>query len=56
MSILTRLSRYATDYRARRRQAQTYAHVTSLPREIQKDIGWPDAYRPSRQTGRGRSG
>lgn len=44
MSILNRLSRYATDYRARRLRARTYIEVTSLPREIQKDIGWPDAY------------
>ena len=44
MSILNRLSRYATDYRARRRRVRTYIEITSLPREIQKDIGWPDAY------------
>jgi hypothetical protein len=44
MSILNTLNRYVADYRARRLRARTYAHVTSLPHEIQKDIGWPEAY------------
>ena len=42
MSIINTLNRYAADYRARRR-LRTYIEITNLPRDIQKDIGWPDA-------------
>ena len=45
MSIVNSISRYAADYRARRRRLRTYLEISSLPREIQKDIGWPDANR-----------
>lgn len=44
MSILSTITRLASDYRARRRRLNTYLAVTSLPRELQKDIGWPDAF------------
>ena len=44
MSILTKISNYASDLRLRRQRARTYMMVTSLPRDIQKDIGWPDAH------------
>lgn len=44
MSFLNTISRCASDYQARRRRLRTYQEITSLPREIQKDIGWPDAY------------
>ncbi len=44
MSILSAIGNYAADIRQRRLRARTYLEVTSLPREIQKDIGWPDAY------------
>ena len=47
MSFLSTITAYAVDLRARRQRARTYLEVTSLPREIQKDIGWPDAYAPS---------
>lgn len=43
MSILTTISRAAADYRARRRRLQTYLELSSLPLEIQKDIGWTGA-------------
>lgn len=43
MSFLDSLRRYAEDYRARRRRMRSYLEIASLPREIQKDIGWqPD--------------
>lgn len=44
MSVLSTITRYAADYRARRRRMRTYMHLTSLPLEIQKDIGWIDAF------------
>ena len=44
MTLLDTLTRYATDYQARRRRFRSYQEITSLPREIQKDIGWPDSY------------
>lgn len=40
MSILSALSRYAGEYRARRRRLRTYMHIAGLPAEIRKDIGW----------------
>ena len=43
MSILNTISRLASDYRARRRRLATYLEISSLPHDIQKDIGWPDA-------------
>jgi hypothetical protein len=47
MSIMTTLSRFAADYRAARARHETECSVRSLPLEIQKDIGWPEAYRHS---------
>lgn len=44
MSVFSAIGRYAADYRARRRRFQTYLQISGLPREIQKDIGWPDAF------------
>lgn len=44
MSVFSAIGRYANAYRERRRQLQTYMEISSLPREIQKDIGWPDAF------------
>jgi hypothetical protein len=44
MSVFSSIGRYAADYRARRRRLQTYLQISALPREIQKDIGWPDAF------------
>ena len=42
MTILSTISRLAADYRARRRRLATYLEISSLPVELQKDIGWPD--------------
>jgi hypothetical protein len=47
MSLFETISQYATAYRARRRRYLTYLEISSLPREIQKDIGWPDAFQGS---------
>ena len=44
MSFLSALTRYAADYRARRRRMNTYLEIASLPLEIQKDIGWSDTF------------
>lgn len=44
MSIFSAIGRQAAEYRARRRQLRTYLQISALPREIQKDIGWPDAF------------
>ena len=43
MSILSRLSRYAEDYRARRQRMRTYMEIANLPAEIRKDIGWTNS-------------
>lgn len=45
MSIMTRLGRLAADYRAARARFETERSINSLPAEIQRDIGWPQAYR-----------
>ncbi|MFU0503279.1 hypothetical protein [Pseudaminobacter sp. NGMCC 1.201702] len=41
MSVLSAISRFAADYSAARSRYQTERLIRSLPREIQKDIGWP---------------
>lgn len=46
MSILSALSRYAGDYRERRRRLRTYMHIAGLPPEIRKDIGWTERDQP----------
>ena len=43
MSVLSTISRLASDYRARRRRLAAYLQISSLPHDIQKDIGWPDS-------------
>lgn len=40
MSILSLLSRYTRDFRARRRRMRTYMQIADLPAQIRKDIGW----------------
>lgn len=45
MSILSNLSRFAADYKAARSRYLTEHSIRTLPAEIQKDIGWPEAYR-----------
>ncbi len=44
MSILSTIGHYAAEYSAARARYLTERQVRSLPTEIQKDIGWPDAY------------
>lgn len=43
MSILSSLSRIAADFSAARARYQTERTIRSLPIELQKDIGWPEA-------------
>jgi hypothetical protein len=43
MSVMSALSHLVTEYRAARSRYLTERQVRSLPFEIQKDIGWPDA-------------
>jgi len=45
MSILSTISRFASEYRDARARYLTERSVRSLPFEIQKDIGWPESYR-----------
>lgn len=44
MSILSTLSHIAAEYRAARTRYLTERAILSLPAELQKDIGYPDAY------------
>ncbi len=44
MLFLDAITRYTADYRARRRRMRTYLAISSLPLEIQKDIGWSDDF------------
>jgi hypothetical protein len=48
MSMLSTIGRYAAEYSAARARYLTERQVRSLPPEIQKDIGWPDAYATNR--------
>jgi len=45
MSIMSRFNRFAENYRAARAAAKTEASIRALPLELQRDIGWPHAYR-----------
>ena len=42
MSIFNTITRFAFDYRARRRRIATYMEISNLPPAIRKDIGWPE--------------
>jgi hypothetical protein len=44
MSILSSIGRIAADFSAARARYQTERTIRSLPVELQKDIGWPDAF------------
>ena len=50
MSILSTLNQIADDFRAARTRYLTERAILSLPAELQKDIGYPDAF--DRATGR----
>ena len=49
MSILSSIGRLAAEFSAARARHQTEMTIRSLPAELQKDIGWPDAF--DRDTG-----
>lgn len=55
MSILSSIGRLAAEFSAARARHQTERTIRSLPIELQKDIGWPDAYEKgnSHNTGAG---
>lgn len=44
MSILSTLNRLAHEYNEARTRYLTERSIRALPIELQKDIGWPDAY------------
>jgi hypothetical protein len=44
MSILSSIGRLAAEFSAARARHQTERSIRSLPVELQKDIGWPDAF------------
>lgn len=44
MSILNAFDHYVAGFRARRDAARTERMISNLPREVQKDIGWPQAH------------
>jgi len=44
LSVLSTLSRIAHEYKEARTRYLTERSIRALPIELQKDIGWPDAY------------
>ena len=44
MSILSSIGRIAAEFSDARARYQTERSIRSLPIELQKDIGWPDAF------------
>ena len=44
MTILSSIGRLAAEFSAARARHQTERTLRSLPVELQKDIGWPDAF------------
>ena len=44
MSILSTIGRLAAEYHEARVRYLTERSIHALPIELQKDIGWPDAY------------
>ena len=44
MSILSTIGRLAAEYSQARARYLTERSIHALPIELQKDIGWPDAY------------
>ena len=49
MSIIASIGRIAAEFNAARARHITERTIRSLPVELQKDIGWPDAF--NQQTG-----
>ena len=48
MSILSTISRLTHEYSQARSRYLTERSISSLPVELQKDIGWPDTYESRR--------
>jgi hypothetical protein len=48
MSILNAFDHYVAGLRARRDAARTERMISSLPLEVQKDIGWPEVREEAR--------
>lgn len=46
MSVLSKIGRFAAELRASRSRMRAERLLQSLPKEIQKDIGWPDCWPP----------
>ncbi|MBT1156053.1 hypothetical protein J1C56_10655 [Aminobacter anthyllidis] len=44
MSILSSIGRIASEFTAARTRFNTARSIRSLPLELQKDIGWPEAF------------
>jgi hypothetical protein len=44
MSLFNALTHAAADWQIARNEARTFRIIRSLPPEVQKDIGWPDAH------------
>lgn len=44
MSIIASIGRIAAEFSAARARHHTERTIRSLPVELQKDIGWPDAF------------
>ncbi len=44
MTILNAFENYLVGFRVRRELARTERLISSLPADVQKDIGWPDAH------------
>ncbi len=44
MSIISSIGRIAAEFSAARARHHTERAIRSLPAELQKDIGWPDAF------------
>ena len=51
-SILSTIGRIATELNAARTRYRTERAILSLPQELQKDIGWPEAGGTCRPTAR----
>ncbi|AWC23504.1 hypothetical protein WHT83_18890 [Aminobacter sp. P9b] len=56
MSILSSIGRIASEFNAARARYHTARSVRSLPLELQKDIGWPEAFDSETGYRRGNSG
>lgn len=44
MSILSSIGRIASGFNAARARNRTARSINSLPLELRKDIGWPEAF------------